>query len=102
MEAMILRLVRLPLRPEAVSAFLELYGRIRPELERFPGCRSVTLLRDAADPCVLATLSYWDSLEELERYRRSALFARTCPQVRALLVERAQVWTYELDAPAPL
>ena len=80
---MLLRTVRLVLRPDAVPAFLALFAETRARIAAAPGCRSLDLWQDARFPNVVTTVSTWDSAAALDAYRAGDLFratwARTTP-----------------------
>lgn len=84
LEAMIIRLVRMTLRPEAQAAFLEHFDASASEIRAFPGCTHLELWQDTRFPNILTTYSHWESPEALERYRRSDLFRETWKEVKPL------------------
>lgn len=92
---MLIRIVRMRFRPEAVPAFLDIFAASQPKIEAQPGCRSVRLWRDSADPCILATYSIWESEAALNAYRRSELFGAVWPRTKALFAEPAQTFSFE-------
>ena len=63
----------------------------------FPGCTSLRLVQDMADPDRYMTISSWDSPEDLENYRNSELFAGVWPVVKALFRQKAQAWSVSED-----
>lgn len=82
-------------RPEAVPAFLALFAAAKARIETQPGCRSVRLWRDSADPAILATYSLWESETALNQYRRSELFGAVWPRTKALFAAPAQTFSFE-------
>lgn len=82
---MLLRIVRLPLRPEGVAAFLALFEEARAQIRSQPGCQHLALWQDAAQPLTYCTLSHWDGPAALDAYRRSALFGQVWPATKRLL-----------------
>ncbi len=92
---MLIRIVRMTFRPEAVPAFLEIFAASQAQIAAQPGCQSVRLWRDAATPAILATYSLWESEAALNAYRRSALFGTVWPRTKALFAAPAQTFSFE-------
>lgn len=93
---MLIRLVRMHFRPEAVDAFLALYATARPIITSQPGCFSVQLVRERDDSAAFATWSTWADAAALDAYRASAFFRGFWPQVRVLFRQPAEVVSYEI------
>ena len=74
---MIVRIVRMSFRREALPAFEALFDRSAPSIRAFPGCRHLELWQDVDDPLVRTTYSLWESASALAAYRTSALFRDT-------------------------
>lgn len=98
---MIKRIVKMHFRPEATDTFLhEVFEASKSRIRAFPGCRHMELLRHAAHPEVLFTLSIWDDEAALDQYRQSDLFKSTWARTKALFAHRAEAWTVTvIDAP---
>lgn len=90
---MIVRVVKMTFRPEEIATFQDLFERWRHRIIAFPGCQHLELLHDTEDPRVFFTYSVWNGPEDLEAYRRSAVFADVWPVVKRLFAERADAWT---------
>lgn len=74
---MLIRTVRMTLRPEAVPAFLDMFKEARAQIRAVPGCRHLELWQDERFPNIFTSYSHWQSAEALERYRESAFFRET-------------------------
>lgn len=100
---MIVRLVKLTFRPEAVPEFRDLFEGWHPRIIAMPGCRHLQLLQGTDDPHVFFTYSEWASVEHLEAYRNSEVFGSVWPVVKGLFAARAEAWTtdrtHALSAP---
>lgn len=94
---MVVRLVKMTLRPGEVKNFQALFGEWRHEILDSPGCLRLELLHDKHDPRIFFTHSYWATEEDLEQYRRSEVFARVWPVTKALFAERAEAWSLHLE-----
>jgi quinol monooxygenase YgiN len=90
---MVIRVVRMVFRPDALAAFEAIFHESQPYIAAFEGCRGVTLHHDAADPRVRYTHSHWNSLADLERYRQSELFANTWAKTKILFDDRPQAFS---------
>ncbi len=58
---MIVRVVRLTLSEENVSAFEEVFRTHQDAIASQPGCMGVEMLSDLDDNCIRGTLSRWRS-----------------------------------------
>jgi len=92
---MIIRVVKMHFREEAVETFLTLFERVHPLIAMFPGCTHLELWRDKTNPNIFFTYSHWDKEESLEKYRKSFLFKSTWAKTKALFAENAEAWTLE-------
>lgn len=90
---MITRIVKLTFRAEEIAKFKHIFAENQSYINAFPGCQSVQLKRDAARPDVFFTLSKWNTLEDLEKYRQSELFQIVWARTKALFAEKAEAWS---------
>lgn len=81
---MLIRIVRMTFRPEAVAEFLQVFRASEDQIRAQPGCRHMELWQDADEPNVFGTHSHWDSAADLDAYRRSALFGEVWPATKKL------------------
>lgn len=81
---MLVRIVRMTFRPEALAAFMEIFDAAAPQIRAFPGCEHLELWQDNQYPNILTTHSHWTSDDALNTYRRSALFKQTWAQTKPL------------------
>jgi heme-degrading monooxygenase HmoA len=59
----------------------------------FDGCRGVELLRDIHSVNTYFTVSLWESEQQLEHYKNSALFQETWTTVKPWFVQPPQAWS---------
>lgn len=85
---MLIRVVRMHFRPEALPAFEALFRESYARIRGFAGCHHLELLADADDPCVRITYSHWADAAALEHYRQSAFFRETWARTRVLFSEK--------------
>jgi len=91
----IIRVVRMTFRPDAVDAFRQLFAERCATIRGFTGCTHLELWQEAGDNTVMATCSHWQSAEHLDAYRASPFFADTWAATKALFAAPAQAWSYE-------
>jgi quinol monooxygenase YgiN len=82
-------------RAAEVETFLKVFNDNKTAIRNFPGCSYMDLLKDVNALNTFATISHWDNVEDLERYRQSALFQSVWVQVRKLFSARAEAFTLE-------
>jgi quinol monooxygenase YgiN len=97
---MLVRLVRMTFRPDAVSTFLAHFDDAAPKIRSFAGCQHLELWRDAHDSGVFTTHSHWTQAEALDAYRDSDLFRETWSSVKPLFAERPQAHSYTVHRAA--
>jgi autoinducer 2-degrading protein len=90
---MLVRLVKMTFRPEAVEDFLRLFESYQAYVRTFPGCAGLMLLRDADRPNLFFTQSQWVNAEALELYRKSERFRSTWQQTKEYFEAPAEAWS---------
>ena len=93
---MLIRIVRLTLRPESVADFLILFRQSEGRIRQQPGCQHLELWQDADQPHVYCTHSHWDSAAALAAYRGSTLFGELWPATKRLLAAPALAFSSHL------
>ncbi len=93
---MIIRVVRMTFREDAVEEFLQIFNSSKLHIRSFPGCLHLELHRDAHDPRIFCTYSHWNSPEDLDAYRNSELFGKVWPATKALFDERPVAFSNEV------
>ena len=94
---MITRLVKLTLLPEKTELFKEIFYEHEVSIKKFHGCLTQELQRDINSPTVFFTISKWNSVADLENYRKSELFKIIWPKIKILFAEKAMVWSLEVQ-----
>lgn len=90
---MLIRVVRMTFRPEAVSAFLENFEANKNSIRNFPGCQYLELWEDHHSKNIFITYSHWESEEALNQYRDSELFKSVWSFTKALFSEKPQAFS---------
>lgn len=91
----IIRVVRLTFSEGTIDVFEKLYAKYAEAIASQPGCFGVELVEDLNDPYVRATVSRWDSIDSLNKYRKSELFGEVWPATKALFAGQPEVWSYK-------
>ncbi len=90
---MIVRIVQMSFREDAVDEFLQIFEARKQHIRHFEGCSHLELWQDAQQPSLLFTYSHWDSEEQLNHYRFSEFFKETWRLTKALFAAPAQAWS---------
>lgn len=85
---MLVRVVRMTFREEAVKAFLENFEANKQKIRNFPGCSHLELWQDENNKNIFMTYSHWQSEESLNQYRDSELFKTVWPFTKTLFAEK--------------
>ncbi len=64
-------------KPEKVKDFLIVFENSKNKIANFEGCLALSLYVDHEFNNVLYTVSKWESIDHLEKYRSSELFQET-------------------------
>ncbi|WP_028567028.1 putative quinol monooxygenase [Salisaeta longa] len=98
---MIVRIVRLTFRPDAVDAFLSHFDAAAPKIRATDGCQHLDLWRATRYPNICTTHSRWASRVALDAYRHSDLFRSTWAQVKPLFAAPPQATSYTVARAHP-
>lgn len=96
---MIVRIVQMTFREEAVSDFTTLFAERRDTIRNFEGCNHLELWRDNTNSNIFFTYSKWDSQSALDHYRFSEFFKDTWGKTKALFAAPPQAWSVVPCAP---
>jgi heme-degrading monooxygenase HmoA len=88
-----IRIVKLTLKLEHVTDFLNHFETVKNDINAFPGCRGMRLLQEKKAGTILFTYSQWDSEDDLENYRKSELFLSIWPTVKQWFDAKAEAWS---------
>ncbi len=90
---MITRIVRLSFKKENVVDFINAFDESKALISSFPGCKKLRLFKDFSDDSAFFTHSEWESMDDLENYRKSELFMSTWSKVKPLFANSPQVFS---------
>jgi len=91
----ILRIVKMEFRIDQLDDFDGLFVSNEAAIAGMPGCRGVKLLKGANNPSIRTTLSWWDSEQDLERYRQSEVFGNVWPKTKSMFAASPIAWSVE-------
>ena len=92
---MITRLVKLSLQAEKADEFEGLFNQSQALIQDFEGCYSTQLFKVSGSTAQYFTISYWNSEQDLENYRKSDLFRNVWSQVKPLFSAKAEAWSLQ-------
>lgn len=90
---MITRIVKLTFEADKIDDFLTFFETIKHQVNTFPGCYGMRLLRDVNHPTIVMTYSNWDSDKSLNNYRDSAIFGTVWPTIKPWFGAKPEAWT---------
>ena len=79
--------------PENITAFLENFEIMKDKIRNAPGNRFLELYQDKNNPCVFFTYSFWETEDDLENYRKSALFDGVWTFTKKLFNDKPEAWS---------
>ncbi|MCL6261284.1 antibiotic biosynthesis monooxygenase [Aquiflexum sp. TKW24L] len=85
---MLVRVVRMTFREEAVESFLQNFEANKQNIRNFPGCSHLELWQDENHKNIFLTYSHWQSEEALNQYRDSELFKTVWSFTKTLFAEK--------------
>lgn len=92
-----IRIVKLTFKPEHVEDFLNHFQTVKNDINSFPGCLGMKLLRDQDKRNVFFTYSQWKNNSDLDNYRRSELFGGIWPKVKLWFDDKAEAWSVDSE-----
>lgn len=92
---MLVRIVKLSFHEENIPAFLENFEFYKNQIRNFPGNRLLELYQDKNNASVFFTYSYWESENDLENYKTSALFNEVWGFTKKLFNDKPEAWSVD-------
>lgn len=90
---MFVRIVKMSFHEENIPAFLENFELMKNHIRNSPGNRFLELYQDKNNPCIFFTYSYWETEDDLENYRKSALFDEVWTFTKKLFNDKPEAWS---------
>ena len=92
---MFTRIVKMEFKAENVPTFLTNFAKVKEKIINFEGCVFLELYRDKSDETIFFTYSRWRDVDDLENYRKSALFKEVWSQTKPLFSKKAEAWSVD-------
>ncbi len=92
---MFVRIVKLSFHQENIPTFLENFEVMKEKIRNAPGNRLLELYQDKDNPDLFFTYSYWDTVEDLENYRKSELFDGIWSFTKKLFNAKPEAWSVD-------
>ncbi len=92
---MFVRIVKLSFHPENIPAFLQNFEEIKEKIRNAPGNCLLELYQDKTNPSIFFTYSYWETEDDLENYRNSALFDEVWTFTKKLFNDKTEAWSVD-------
>ncbi len=90
---MFIRIVKMSFHHENIPAFMENFEIMKDKIRNAPGNRFLELYQDKNNPCVFFTYSFWETEDDLENYRKSALFDGVWTFTKKLFNDKPEAWS---------
>ena len=78
---------------ENIPKFMENFNLIKEKIRNSPGNRYLELYQDKNTPEIFFTYSFWETEEDLENYRKSALFDEVWTFTKKLFNDKPEAWS---------
>jgi heme-degrading monooxygenase HmoA len=78
---------------ENIPKFMENFNLIKEKIRNSPGNRYLELYQDKNNPEIFFTYSFWETEEDLENYRKSALFDEVWTFTKKLFNDKPEAWS---------
>ena len=92
---MFVRIVKLSFHQENIPTFLENFEVMKEKIRNAPGNRLLEFYQDKDNPDLSFTYSYWDTVEDLENYRKSELFDGIWSFTKKLFNAKPEAWSVD-------
>jgi heme-degrading monooxygenase HmoA len=92
---MFVRIVKMSFHQENIPKFLANFESIKDKIRASEGNRFLELYQDKNNPCIFFTYSYWETEEDLENYRCSALFDEVWTFTKQLFNDKPEAWSVD-------
>lgn len=92
---MFIRIVKMSFHEKNIPAFMENFNSIKEKIRNSHGNRLLELYQDKNNPCIFFTYSYWETEEDLENYRKSALFDEVWTFTKKLFNDKPEAWSVD-------
>ena len=92
---MFIRIVKMSFHEENIPAFLDNFEKIKMHIRNAEGNRFLELYQDKNNTCIFFTYSFWETENDLENYRKSALFDDVWAFTKKLFNAKPEAWSVD-------
>ena len=92
---MFTRIVKMSFHEENIPKFLENFDSIKEKIRNAHGNRFLTLYQDKNNKNIFFTYSHWETEQDLENYRNSALFDTVWTFTKKLFNQKPEAWSVD-------
>ena len=78
---------------EHIPAFLENFYLNKEKIKNSEGNMFLELYQDKDNPCIFFTYSHWETENDLNNYRKSALFGEVWKFTKTLFNDKPEAWS---------
>ena len=90
---MLVRIVKLSIEDQSIEAFLNNFENSKQKIRGFEGCQFLELYQEQHTKNVFFTYSYWNTEDDLERYRHSDLFKGIWAKTKPMFNAKPEAWS---------
>jgi len=90
---MITRLVKMTFKEDKADDFQGFVTTITNKISAFQGCHKVDILRDVNNSNIFFTYSFWDSEDNLNKYRNSDTFKEIWTLTKKMFGGKPEAWS---------
>jgi heme-degrading monooxygenase HmoA len=80
---------------ENIPIFLENFDLMKEKIRNAEGNGLLELYQDKNNPCIFFTYSFWETENDLENYRKSALFDEIWSFTKRLFNDKPEAWSVD-------
>ena len=92
---MFVRIVKMSFEADRIDLFLANFNENKENIRKSKGCELLELYRDKTDTNVFFTYSLWETENDLENYRNSALFKNVWAKTKVFFNDKPQAWSVD-------
>jgi quinol monooxygenase YgiN len=90
---MFVRIVQMSFHSKHIKEFQEIFEEKKELIRNSEGCNLLELYQDKTNPEIFFTYSYWESDNDLEKYRNSELFKNVWAKTKTLFNDKPKAWS---------
>jgi quinol monooxygenase YgiN len=92
---MLVRIVQMSFHSKHIEEFQEIFEEKKELIRNSEGCKLLELYQDKTNPEIFFTYSYWESDNDLEKYRNSELFKNVWAKTKTLFNDKPNAWSVD-------